>query len=247
MTPGLEFVNVIYDCGAEECRAVLKCRFVDYDLRTLGLDALHHALNRALSEVVGVGLHCQAIYAYHACVLFRAVPLAVAAVVACLVKHGVGDEVFPRAVRFDDRLNQVFWNILVVCQELLGVLRETVAAVAEGWVVVVSADSRVKPNAFDDGLRVKTFDFSVCVQFIEVANTQGEVGVGEEFYRLRLFHAHEERVDVLLGRALLKKSGERPCIFLGLWIAYGVDGGVLLVPLLVLVGGEDIGIADNDP
>ena len=247
MASGLELVKVIYDCGAEECRAVFKCRFVDDDFRALGLDALHHALNGALAEVVGVRLHCQAIYPYHARVLFGAVPLAVAAVVTSLVKNGIGDEVFPRAVRFDDRLNQVFWNILVVCQELLCVLRETVATVAKGWVVVVSADSRVKPHAFDDGLRIKTFDFGISIKFIEVADTQGEVGVGEELYSFSLFHSHEKSINVFLDCALLQKSCECLGKFLCLRIAYGIDGGVFLVPLLVLIGREDLGIADNDP
>ena len=243
----LELVEVIDNLGTEECRAVLKCRLVDDDLRTLGLDALHHALDGTLAEVVGVGLHRQAIYSDHTCVFLGAVPLTVTAIVARLVKHRVGDVVLAGAVALDYRLDKVLWDVGVVGEQLLGVLRKAVAAVAEGRVVVVGADSRVEPHALDDGPRVKTLYLRVGVKLVEVADAQGEVGVGEELHRLRLLHAHEERVDVLLDRPLLKKGGERPGIFLGLRVAYGADGGVLLVPPLVLVGGEDLGIADYDP
>ena len=176
-----------------------------------------------------------------------AVPLAVAAVVAGLVQHRVGDVVLAGAVALDYRLDKVLRDVGVVGEQLLGVLREAVAAVAEGRVVVVRADSRVKAHALDDGLRVEALDLRVGVKLVEVADAQGEVGVGEELHRLGLLHAHEERVDVLLDRALLKQPGERPRIFPGLRVAYGTDGGVLLVPPLVLVGWEYLGIADDDP
>ena len=187
---GFELFEVVDHLGAEEGFPVCEGRLIDDDFRALGLDALHHSLDGALAEVVGVGLHCQAVDSYDACVLFGAIPLAIAAVVASLVKHCVGNEVFPRTVRFDDRLNQVFWNILVVCKELLGVFGETVAAVAEGRVVVVGADARVQPHSINDGLGVEALNFGVGVQLVEVAHAEGEVGVGEELHRLRFFHTH---------------------------------------------------------
>ena len=62
----LEFFDVIDYQRAEECRSVLQRRFVDNDSCALRLDALHHALNGALTEVVTVGLHGQAVYAEYA-------------------------------------------------------------------------------------------------------------------------------------------------------------------------------------
>lgn len=179
--------------------------------------------------------------------LFGTVPLAVAAVVASFVQHRVGDVVLAGAVTLDYRLDQVLRDVGVVGQELLGVLRKAVATVTEGRVVVVGAYAWVEADTFDDGLRVKAFDFSISVKLVEVADPQGEVGVGEKLHGLRLFHAHEESVDVLFDCALLKKGSEYPCIFLRLLVAYGVDGGVFLVPFLVLVGREDLRIADYDP
>lgn len=178
--------------------------------------------------------------------LFRAVPLAVAAVVAGLVKNCVGNIILAGAVALDDGLNQVLRDIGIIGQKLLGVFRKAVTTVTEGWVVVVCANAWVEADAFDYCLCVKPFHLSVCVEFVEIADAQGEVGVGEELHGLGLFHAHEERVDVLLDRAFLKKSGEYPGIFLRLRIADGVDGGVLLVPFLVLGRGEDFRIADYD-
>ena len=61
---GLEFLQVVYHKAAEEGAAVLEGGLVDDDLGTFGLDALHHALNGRLAEVVGVALHRQPVHAY---------------------------------------------------------------------------------------------------------------------------------------------------------------------------------------
>ena len=56
---GLEFRHVVDHEAAEEGGAVLQGRLVDNDLGAFGLDAFHHALDRALAEVVAVRLHPQ--------------------------------------------------------------------------------------------------------------------------------------------------------------------------------------------
>ena len=58
----------------------------------------------------------------------------------------VGHEVLARAVGVDDGLDQVPRHVLVVRQQLLGVLRQAVAAVAEAGVVV-AADARLQAHA----------------------------------------------------------------------------------------------------
>ena len=58
---GLEGGEVVDDKAAEEGAAVWKGGLVDDDLGTFGLDALHHTLDAALTEIVGIGLHRQAI------------------------------------------------------------------------------------------------------------------------------------------------------------------------------------------
>lgn len=50
----LELGEIVDHAAPEECGAVLKGRLVDYNRRAFGLDALHYALNRRLTEIVGV-------------------------------------------------------------------------------------------------------------------------------------------------------------------------------------------------
>ena len=59
----LELRQVVDDPAAEERAAVRECRLVDDDGGALGPDALHHALDAALAEVVAAGLHRQAVHA----------------------------------------------------------------------------------------------------------------------------------------------------------------------------------------
>ena len=61
LAAGLEGGEVVDDEAAEEGGAVGERGLVDDDLGALGLDALHDALDGGLAEVVGVGLHRQAI------------------------------------------------------------------------------------------------------------------------------------------------------------------------------------------
>lgn len=68
----------------------------------------------------------------------------VAAVVACLCKYLVCNEILSRAVRIDDGLDKVLRNVIVVGEKLLGVLRKAISAVAEEGIVVLGADSRIQ-------------------------------------------------------------------------------------------------------
>ena len=204
MTLRLEGFEVVHHTAAEECCAVFECRLVDYHLCTLRLDALHDALYSRLAEVVGVRLHGESVHADHTGVHFCAVLVVFAiAVPSSLAQHSVGDVVLACAVALYDCLDEVLWYVGVVGKQLLRVLRQTVAAVAERWVVIVGADAWVETYAVDDCLCVETLHLGVCVELVEVAHAQCQIGIGEEFHRLCLLHAHEERVDVLLQRALL--------------------------------------------
>ena len=41
------------------------------------------------------------------------------------------------------------------------------------------ADAGIKAHTVDDSLGVKALHFGISIQFIEVAHTKGEVGIGE--------------------------------------------------------------------
>ena len=198
--------------GAEELRRVQR-GLVDHHGHALGLHALHDALDGARAEVVGVGLHRQAVHAHDRLLLtgVHAVPHH--------LQHLVGHEVLAGAVCLHDGLDQVLRHVLVVRQQLLGVLGQAVAAVAEAGVVVVRADARLQAHAVDDVAGAEAADLAVGVELVEVGHAQRQVGVGEQLHGLGLGGAQHElrdahgavRVDALeLGGvcALGKQAGE---------------------------------------
>lgn len=205
----LELVKVVDDLGTEERGSVLEGRLIDDHRSALGLDTLHHTLNGALAEVVGVGLHGQTVDANHGLVLLVGIPLAVRAVGAGELEHAIGDEVLARGIGLHDGLDEVLRNILIVGKQLLGVLRQAVTAVAEARVVVVGADARIQAYAVDDLAGVEPFGLRVGIELVEVGDAQREVGVGEQLHGLGLGEAHQQRVDVLFDGTLLEQLGER--------------------------------------
>ena len=163
-----------------------------------------------MAEVVGVRLHGQAIYAYHATVLLLGVILTVVVVVvvARFRQYAVGNEVLACAIALHDGLNEVLGYILVVREQLLRIFGQTVAAIAKRRVVVVRADTWVKTYAIDDGLGVQSFHLGIGVQLVEVTHTQRQVGVRKELYRLCLGEAHEQGVHLGLQCTLLQQRSK---------------------------------------
>ena len=176
--------------GAEELRRVQR-GLVDHHGHALGLHALHDALDGARAEVVGVGLHRQAVDAHDR------LRLALVHAVPHHLQHLVGHEVLAGAVGVHDGLDQVLGHILVVGQQLLGVLGQAVAAVAEAGVVVVAADARLQADTVDDVAGIEAADLAVGVELVEVGHAQRQVGVGEELYGLGLGGAQHELRDAL--------------------------------------------------
>ena len=209
----LESIQVVHHLAAEKRAAVFQCRFIDDDLRTFGLDALHHALDARLAEVVRVRLHRQAVHADDTLPLFGRVevPTVVVVVVTGRVQYAVGNEILTGFIAFHDGLDEVFRNILIISQQLLGVLGQAVAAVTERRVVVMASDAWVKAYAVDDGFRVQTLHLGIRVQFVEVGDPQGQVSVGKEFHGLGFGQAHEQRVDVFLDGSFLQEGCKIMC------------------------------------
>ena len=222
---GFEGGEVVHHAAAEEGFAVLERGFVDDDGGAFGFDALHHALDRTLAEVVGVRLHGEAENADDARAFGRGAEVAVVVVVVVTghFEYAVGDEVFARGVGVDDGAHEVLGHVLVVGQELLGVLRQAVAAVAERGVVVHVADAGVETHAVDDLLRVEAFHLGVGVELVEVADAKSEVSIGEKFHGLGFGGAHEEGVDVGLERALLKEGSKGAGGFVQVRVAFGAS------------------------
>ena len=68
----------------------------------------------------------------------------------------------------------------------------------------MTANTRIKANTVDNLLSVKTLALCIGVQFVEVSHAQGQICIGEQFYRLCLGEAHEQSVNVLLDSTFLK-------------------------------------------
>lgn len=147
---GLELGEVTDDLAAEEGGASREGGLINNDLSAFGLDALHYSLNGALTEVVGTGLHREAIDPDDALLLAGTVVLAVAAIVTGLVENLIGDKILAGAVGVNYGLDEILRNIIVVGQQLFGVFWKAIAAVAEGGVVVVRTDPGIKAHAVDD-------------------------------------------------------------------------------------------------
>ena len=208
LTDVLELVEVPDDPAAEEA-VLLEGGLVDDHLHPLGLQALHDALDAGLAEVVGVGLHGQAVEPHHAGVAGGAVPaLAAGAVVAGLLQDALGNEVLAGAVGVHDGADEVAGHLVEVGPELLGVLGQAVAAVAEGGVVVVVADAGVVAHPLDDLAGVQAPELGVGVQLVEEGHPEGQVGVGKELHRLGLGGVEEQDGHVLFLRPLGQQMGE---------------------------------------
>ena len=212
---GLEGLQVVRDLGPEELRRVQR-GLVDHNGHALGLHALHDALDGARAEVVGVGLHRQAVDAHDRLLL------ALVHAVPHHLQHLVGHEVLAGAVGVHDGLDQVLRHIFIICQQLLGVLGQAVAAVAEAGVVVVAADARLQAHAVDDVAGVEAADLAVGVELVEVGHAQRQVGVGEELDGLGLGGAQHKLRDadssvgvhaLELGR--VRPLGKQACEALG--------------------------------
>ena len=61
----------------------------------------------------------------------------------------------------------------------------------------MGADAGVEAHALDDGACVEALHLGVGVQLVEVADAQGQVGVGEEFDGLGLRRPHEQDLRVV--------------------------------------------------
>ena len=72
-------------------------------------------------------------------------------------------------------------------------------------------DTRIKADTIDNLLGVQSFHLSIGIQFVEVADTQCQIGVGEQLNCLRLSKAHEQSVNVLLNCTFLQEFCKSVC------------------------------------
>ena len=124
---GFELCKIIHHFAAKEQAAIFQSWLIDDNLGSLGLDALHNALNSTLTEVVRVGLHCEAENANgrsgRSSIVSRVHIVLSVVVIACHLQHLVSYEVFTGAVALHNGAHHVLRHICIVGKELFGVLR----------------------------------------------------------------------------------------------------------------------------
>ena len=97
---GLELCQVVHYPAAEKRSAILKGRFIDNHLGTLGLYALHYSLDGTLTEIVAVRLHRKTEHPDYALLLLRLIPehIISVTVVAGFAQHPIRDKILSRRV-----------------------------------------------------------------------------------------------------------------------------------------------------
>ena len=227
---GLEGGDIVHHLVGEEVAAVRERRLVDDDRYTVGFQVLDDVLDGRGSEVVGVALHREAIDSHDLRLAFE---------------DRVGDEFLADGIALHHGLDHGLRDVLVVGEQLLGVLGQAVAAVAEAGVVVVRADARVHADSFDYLLRIQPLSLGVGVQLVEIADAYGEVGVGEKLDGFSLGGVRNQGRDVLVLGALLEQPGEH--FGLGLLVLVGAHDNAARVEVVVksLAFAEEFGREDD--
>ena len=77
----------------------------------------------------------------------------------------------------------------------------------------MSTDTRIKADTIDNLLGVQALHLCIGIQFIEVANTQSQIGISKQFDRFCLGKAHEQRINVFLDCTFLKQFSKSMCSF----------------------------------
>ena len=68
----------------------------------------------------------------------------------------------------------------------------------------MGANTRVKADAVDNLLCVQSLHLGISIQFVEVANTQSQVGVSEKLNSFCLSEAHKQGIDIFLNSTFLQ-------------------------------------------
>lgn len=108
----------------------------------------------------------------------------------------------------------------------------------------MSPNTGIQTYSEDNGLRIQTFYLCISIQFIEVADSKGQIGIGKELHGLSFFQAHKQCVDILFDGPFLQKSGKRMGrLFKRLNIGDCTNGIILLLEPLIV---DDLGNTHNN-
>ena len=142
----LECIEVMDNRASAEGRAVSEDGFIDDAIHAFAAKALDDALDGALAEIVALAFHREPVDADGRLTQVSILPYRLPQPLDNLL----GDKVLARMIRPHDGLDEVLRYVLVVRQELLRVLRQAVAAIAERWIVIKIPDARIERYPGDD-------------------------------------------------------------------------------------------------
>ncbi|MNC67496.1 hypothetical protein D3C75_1179980 [compost metagenome] len=72
----------------------------------------------------------------------------------------------------------------------------------------MAAYTWIQPHAFNDLAAVKTMSLGIGIQFVEISNPHGEIGIGEQLDRFRLRAVGQQKWYVLLDGPSLQEGGK---------------------------------------
>ena len=75
----------------------------------------------------------------------------------------------------------------------------------------MSTDTRIKANTVNNLLSIQPLHLCIGIQFIEVANTQSQIGIGKQLNSLSLRESHKQRINVFLDCAFLQEFSKNMC------------------------------------
>ena len=75
----------------------------------------------------------------------------------------------------------------------------------------MSADTRIETNAVNNLLCVQPLHLCIGIQFVEIANTQSQIGVGEQLDSLSLSEAHKQGINIFLNSTFLQEFRKSVC------------------------------------
>ena len=121
------------------------------------------------------------------------------------MQYLISNKILSGTVAFHDCGHHILRNVVVIGKKLFGVLRQAVAAVAKGRIIVMSSDPGIQADSIDNIAGIQPLHFRVSVQFIKIGNTKCQIGVGKKFYSFCFRISHEQGVNIFFKSTLLKK------------------------------------------
>ena len=134
-------------------------------------------------------------------------------IISSFLQYTFRYKVLPGTVRFYDCANQILWNILVVCQQLLGVFWQAIASISKRRIIIMIPDSSIHANTVNDLSGIQTMYLRIAIKLIKETDSQRKIGIGKQFDRLCLCCVSEQNWDIFFHRSIQEQLRKLPRFF----------------------------------